>query len=139
MAANLPDPEHDLDDFRREFTQIKLTTLGVFIGILVVAWAPLVLWKCLVSVDIKRVLDGDEFRQFQGRYRMRSLLNEWGVVDVLAKNKGLFVPLWSVDLPSSFARAVVSCLFRLNKLDSNATSDGSNLDSTQIEPNHVPS
>jgi len=88
LAANLPDPEFDLATFRREFTQLKLITLGVFIGILVVAWAPLVLWKCL------------------GRYRMRSLLNEWGQVDVLAKNKGLFVPLWSVDLPSSFARAV---------------------------------
>jgi len=88
LASKLPDETFNQGDFLRQFAQLKLITLGIFIGILVVVWVPLVLWKCL------------------GRYRMRSLLNEWGKIDVLAKNKGLFVPLWSVYLPSSFAQAV---------------------------------
>jgi len=78
----------DSDNFFQEFARLKLIVLGVFIGTLVVVWTPLILWKCL------------------GRYRMRKLLNEWGKIDILAKNKGLFVPLWNVYLPSSFSQSI---------------------------------
>jgi len=74
----------DLD----QFAQLRLITLGIFVGTLFFVWTPLILWKCL------------------GRYRMRNLLNEWTKIDILAKNKGIFVPLWNVYLPSSFSQAI---------------------------------
>jgi len=88
LADQLTNQSDDETDLLRQFAQLKLITLGIFVGILVIVWLPLILWKCL------------------GRYRMRKLLNEWGKIDILAKNKGLFVPLWSVDLPSSLAQAI---------------------------------
>jgi len=72
-----------------KFSELRLITFGVFAAVLLVVWAPLIVWKNI------------------GRYRMQSLLREWGQIDVLAKSKGLFVPHWTVDLPSSFSVSAI--------------------------------
>jgi len=69
--------------------QIRLITLGVSIGIFLIIWAPLILWKSI------------------GRYRMRALVREWAQNDILAIRKGVFVPMWSVSLPSSYSASTI--------------------------------
>lgn len=72
-----------LGDADSKLAEARLITTGVFVAILLIVWGPYILWRTIA------------------RLRMRALLTEWGKVDILAKNKGLFVPLWTVKLPNS--------------------------------------
>jgi len=86
LYRTLVDAIHDpisRDDVRNNFAEVRLITFGVFVATLILVWGPFILWRALA------------------RIRMRALLTEWGKVDVLAKNKGLFVPLWSVKFLSN--------------------------------------
>jgi len=70
-------------------TRIRLIALGVTIVVFFVIWAPLIAWKSA------------------GRYRMRALIREWAQIDILAIRKGVFVPMWSVSLPSSYSASTI--------------------------------
>jgi len=71
-----------------QLSKLRFISFGVFVAVMVVFWVPLIIWKSV------------------GRYRMRSLISEWSQIEVLAKNKGLFVPIWSVSLPSGYSSMI---------------------------------
>jgi len=78
----------EIPDFQ-QLSQLRFIAFGVFIAVLIVVWTPLIIWKSV------------------GRYRMRTLIREWNQIDILAKNKGLFVPTWTVALPSGYSSMTI--------------------------------
>jgi len=71
-----------------KFSELRFITFGIFIAVLLLAWGPLVIWKGV------------------GRHRVRSIIREWSQIDALAKNKGLFVPIWTATLPSGYSSLI---------------------------------
>jgi len=71
------------------YTEIRLITFGVAVGVIIIVWGPFIAWKSI------------------GRFRMRALVREWAQIDILAMKKGLFVPMWNVSLPSSYSSSTI--------------------------------
>jgi len=86
LADNLAS---NFESIEQRLSQQRLIAFGVFAAVMLVVWVPLVIWKSV------------------GRYRMRTLIREWSQIDVLAKNKGLFVPTWTVALPSGYSTMTI--------------------------------
>jgi len=66
------------------FFAARTAGFGVFIGVLLLFWAPLAFWKWL------------------GASRMRSQLRQWEAYD-RANANGRFVPEWKVEMPGIFS------------------------------------
>jgi len=71
--------------------EARLISFGIFIGVAILFWTPLVIWKMV------------------GRRRMSNLVRRWAEADVLARGPGAFVPMWWVQAPGIFdSRTVLS-------------------------------
>jgi len=66
------------------FFEARAAGFGIFIGVLVVFWAPLAFWK------------------WMGASRMRAQLRQWETYD-RANASGRFVPEWKVEMPGIFS------------------------------------
>lgn len=75
------------DEEVHRLNELRLISFGIFVAVLFVIWAPFLLWKGI------------------GNYRMRVLIKEWSKIDALAKNKGLYIPIWTVSLPSGYSNS----------------------------------
>lgn len=66
------------------FFEARAAGFGIFMGIIIVMWAPLAFWKWF------------------GIARMRSQLRQWQTYDHANAN-GRFIPLWKVEMPGIFS------------------------------------
>ena len=73
--------------------EARLISFGIFIGVAILFWAPLVIWKMI------------------GRRRMSDLVKRWAEADVLARGPGAFVPMWWVQTPGIFDSRTASVSF----------------------------
>lgn len=73
------------------FFQARLASLGVFVGVCLVFFVPLFLWKRI------------------GQKRVDSMVQRWGHDDVRVKGPAEFIPVWKVNMPGVFSTQAV-CL-----------------------------
>ncbi|EIM85483.1 uncharacterized protein STEHIDRAFT_147869 [Stereum hirsutum FP-91666 SS1] len=83
---SLRDPD-DIFNRREEgpFFQARVASLGVFVGVCLIFFVPLFLWKRI------------------GQKRVDSMVRRWGHDDVRVKGQGEFIPVWKVNMPGVFS------------------------------------
>lgn len=87
---SLRDPD-DIFNRREEgpFFQARVASLGVFVGVCLIFFVPLFLWKRI------------------GQKRVDSMVRRWGHDDVRVKGQGEFIPVWKVNMPGVFSTQAV--------------------------------
>ncbi|KAI0058078.1 hypothetical protein BV25DRAFT_1891819 [Artomyces pyxidatus] len=68
----------------RPFFETRFITFGIFVGITLFFWIPILVWKHI------------------GQTRATALVNKWAAEDSRNRGAGTFVPVWKVTLPGSF-------------------------------------
>ncbi|KAA1473887.1 hypothetical protein DENSPDRAFT_866215 [Dentipellis sp. KUC8613] len=75
------------------FFQARAATVGIFIGVSLLFWVPLLVWKMI------------------GQSRANALVRRWSEDDLRLKGPSAFIPVWKMNMPSfwnSSARLTVS-------------------------------
>jgi len=67
-----------------KYFQYRAITIGIFLGLGILLWTPLIVWKVM------------------GRRKIRTLVREWASVDT-ATSQGGFVPKWTITKPGIFS------------------------------------
>jgi len=74
-----------------KFFQYRAVGMGIFLGIFILSWTPLIVWKII------------------GKRKLRALENEWLALD-RATSGGGFIPRWRLSKPGIFTSATTICI-----------------------------